>query len=92
MLNNGGYLIERIKGGSKIDTCNDVASWDYNELPKAFGCTDWFTAKVTTCGDLDQAMRIIESCETGAYIEIVTDREFAAFMSEFYRLSLQMLH
>ena len=92
VLNNGGYLIERIIGGSKIDTCNDVASWDYHELPKAFGCSDWFTAKVTTCGELDQAMRIIERCETGAYIEIVTGREFAAFMSEFYRLSIQMLH
>jgi indolepyruvate decarboxylase len=91
VLNNGGYLIERIKGGPKIDTCNDVASWRYQELPKAFGCWDWFTAKVTTCGELDQAMRRIENCDTGVYIEIVTGREFAAIMSEFYRSGIQLL-
>jgi len=84
-------LIERIKGGPKIDTCNDVASWQYQELPKAFGCWDWFTAKVTTCGELDQAMRRIENCDTGVYIEIVTGREFAAIMSEFYRSGIQLL-
>lgn len=91
VLNNGGYLIERIIGGSKIDTCNDVASWDYQGLPKAFGCSDWFTAKVTTCGELDQAMRIIENGKTGAYIEIVTGREFAAFMSEFHIQGIKLL-
>jgi indolepyruvate decarboxylase len=46
VLNNGGYLVERITGGPKIDKCNDLASWHYQELPKAFGCSDWFTARI----------------------------------------------
>jgi indolepyruvate decarboxylase len=25
-------------------------------LPKALGCADWFTARVTTLGELDEAM------------------------------------
>jgi indolepyruvate decarboxylase len=91
VLNNEGYLIERIIGGSKINECNDIASWDYHEIPKAFGCSDWFTTKVTTCGELDQAMRRVENCETGVDIEIVTGREFAAFMSEFYSQGIKLL-
>jgi indolepyruvate decarboxylase len=87
VLNNGGYLIERIIGGPIIDTCNDVAQWHYQELPEAFGCSDWLTAKVTTCGELDQIMKSIEKCETGAYIEIVTGKEFVSGMSELFRSS-----
>jgi TPP-dependent 2-oxoacid decarboxylase len=26
---------------------NDIANWRYSELPKALGCDDWYTAKVT---------------------------------------------
>jgi len=91
VLNNGGYLIERIIGGSKIDTCNDVASWHYQQIPKAFGCSDWLTAKVTTCGELDQIMKSIEKCETGAYIEIVTGKEFVSSMSKLIRSSFNRL-
>ena len=91
VLNNGGYLIERIIGGSKIDTCNDVASWHYQQIPKAFGCSDWLTAKVTTCGELDQIMKRIEKCKTGAYIEIVTGKEFVSSMSVLFRSSFDRL-
>lgn len=47
------------------------------ELPAALGCENWFTARVTTCGELDQAIAHAEECETGVYIEVVTDKYVA---------------
>jgi hypothetical protein len=35
---------------------NDIAPWRYTELPRALGCKGWFTARATTCGELDQAL------------------------------------
>jgi indolepyruvate decarboxylase len=54
---------------------NDLAQWHYHQLPQALGCDDWFTARVTTCGELDAAIKQAETCGTGAYIEIVTDKD-----------------
>ena len=34
---------------------NDLAPWNYHTLPAALGCQGWFTAKVTTLGELDAA-------------------------------------
>ena len=34
---------------------NDLAPWNYHALPAALGCRGWFTAKVTTLGELDAA-------------------------------------
>jgi hypothetical protein len=50
---------------------NDLAPWKYAELPKALGCADWFTARVTTLGELDDAMKAARASKTGAYIEII---------------------
>jgi indolepyruvate decarboxylase len=38
-----------------------------------FGCDNWFTARVTTCGELDVALDGAAKSNTGAYIEVVTD-------------------
>ena len=38
------------------DRHNDVASWNYSQLPAAFGCTDWLSARVTTNGELNATM------------------------------------
>lgn len=51
---------------------NDLAPWDYHCLPAALGCKDWFTAKVTTNGELEEAMCKANDGDTAAYIEIVT--------------------
>jgi indolepyruvate decarboxylase len=40
-------------------------------LPKALGCADWFTARVTTLGELDEAMTSARASKSGAYIEII---------------------
>jgi hypothetical protein len=67
VLNNSGYLIERALEENPNWTYNDLAPWNYAELPKALGCADWFTARVTTLGELDQAMKSARASKSGAY-------------------------
>jgi indolepyruvate decarboxylase len=71
VLNNGGYLIERALEENPNWTYNDLAPWNYAELPKTLGCADWFTARVTTLGELDDAMKSARASKSGAYIEIM---------------------
>jgi indolepyruvate decarboxylase len=52
---------------------NDVAAWNYADLPHTLGCQGWLTARVTTCGELDAALRTAEEADGAAYIEVVTD-------------------
>jgi indolepyruvate decarboxylase len=81
LLNNNGYLIERLLCKDPETYYNDVAQWHYHLLPQALGCDGWFTARVTTCGELDAAMSKAESCGSGAYIEVVTDKYVAPPMA-----------
>jgi indolepyruvate decarboxylase len=74
VLNNGGYLIERALEENPDWTYNDLAPWNYAELPKALGCADWYTSRVTTLGELDDAMKAARASKTGAYIEIIGGR------------------
>ena len=39
----------------------------------ALGCDDWFTARVTTCGELDAALATTKQGGRAAYIEVITD-------------------
>ena len=71
VLNNDGYLIERALEENPDWTYNDLAPWNYAELPKALGCADWYTSRVTTLGELDDAMKAARASKTGAYIEII---------------------
>jgi indolepyruvate decarboxylase len=73
VLNNSGYLIERLLCKNPAIAYNDLASWRYSEMPHALGCDGWFTARVTTCGEFDQALKAVEQESTAAYIEVVTD-------------------
>jgi len=73
ILNNSGYLIERLLCKNPAIAYNDVAAWRYTELPHALGCDGWFTARATTCGELDQALEMASHTGTCAYIEVVTD-------------------
>jgi indolepyruvate decarboxylase len=74
VLNNSGYLIERLLCKDPDIEYNDLAQWHYADLPRALGCDDWFTARVTTCGEFDQAAKIASQGDRGAYIEVVTDK------------------
>ena len=71
VLNNQGYLIERALEENPDWTYNDLAPWNYAELPKALGCADWFAARVTTLGELQEAMKAARASKSGAYIEII---------------------
>jgi indolepyruvate decarboxylase len=73
VLNNSGYLIERLLCKDPQKAYNDVAPWRYSELPHALGCDGWFTARVSTSEELDQALQRAEQSTTGAYIEVLTD-------------------
>jgi indolepyruvate decarboxylase len=44
------------------------------QIPYVLGCDGWFTARVTTCGELDQALKSAEQDGAGAYIAVVTDK------------------
>ncbi|HTF51968.1 MAG TPA: hypothetical protein VK735_31370, partial [Pseudonocardia sp.] len=78
---NSGYLIERLLCKDPEIAYNDVASWRYSEIPYALGCDDWFTARVTTCGELDEALIEAEQGGRAAYIEVVTDAYAASPLS-----------
>jgi len=73
VLNNSGYLIERLLCKDPDIAYNDVASWNYAELPHALGCEGWFTQRVTTLGELDEALARASQGERATYIEVVTD-------------------
>ncbi len=82
VLNNHGYLIEKMLS-KKLDYCyNDIAEWQYHKLPEVLGCNNWITRKVTTCGDLDKTMKELDSSKKGAYIEIVTPKLSAPRLME----------
>jgi indolepyruvate decarboxylase len=78
VLNNSGYLIERLLCKNPDITYNDLAPWRYSEMPHAFGCDGWFTARVTTCGEFDQALKAAAQGNRAAYIEVVTDKYAAS--------------
>lgn len=74
VLNNNGYLIERLLCEDPQSHYNDVAQWNYHKLPEALGCVGWITARVTTCGELDEIIRKAEETGTAAYVEVITDK------------------
>ena len=74
VLNNGGYMIERALEKDPNWEYNDLAPWDYHTLPAALGCKEWFTAKVTTLGELDAALAKASRGESACYIEVVGGR------------------
>ena len=73
VLNNSGYLSERMLCKDMALGYNDIAVWSYVELPHALGCQGWFTARVSSCGVLDDALKTAEQADGAAYIEVITD-------------------
>ncbi|MBV8785749.1 MAG: alpha-keto acid decarboxylase family protein [Mycobacterium sp.] len=72
VLNNSGYLSERMLCKDMALAYNDIAVWNYAELPHALGCQGWFTAHVSSCGMLDDALKTAEQAGVATYIEVVT--------------------
>jgi indolepyruvate decarboxylase len=91
-LNNQGYLIERLLCKDPMMEYNDLAPWNYHQFPGVFGCSDWFTARVTTNAELDAAMEKAETCGTGAYIEVMTDKMAASPMAQKLHEAMETLY
>ncbi|OLN27240.1 Pyruvate decarboxylase [Desulfovibrio sp. DV] len=91
-LNNDGYLIERLLCKNPLSSYNDLAPWNYAQLPAAFGLTDWYCAKVSTNAELEQALARAETCGTGAYIEVVMDRMAASPLAQKLGESIKTLY
>jgi len=73
LLNNRGYTIERFILGMN-DAYNDVANWQYSQLPKIFQPdSDVFVASVKTQGEWMQTADALQRCETAAFIELHLD-------------------
>jgi indolepyruvate decarboxylase len=92
VLNNSGYLIERLLCRNPAIEYNDLAAWRYSELPKALGCDGWFTARVTTCGEFDRALESASHANSGVYVEIVTGRYESSPMAAKLGEGLKALH
>src|SRR6266542_3286727 len=73
-LNNDGYMVERALEPNPDWSYNDLAKWRYADVPHALGCTDWFTARVETLGELDAALNAARESKSGAYIEVIGGR------------------
>jgi indolepyruvate decarboxylase len=74
VLNNSGYMVERALEISPDETYNDVAQWNYTELPAALGCKGWFTARAATNAELDEAMAKAQVHNGASYIEVIAGR------------------
>ena len=67
-------MVERALEANPDWVYNDLAPWNYHALPAALGCRGWFTAKVTTLGELDAALARAATGESACYIEVVGGR------------------
>ncbi len=92
VLNNSGYLIERLLCEHPDVYYNDLAPWNYHLLPQALGCDGWYTARVATCGELDAALARAQAGGSAAYIEVVTDKYVAPPLAMQMHASLGSLY
>lgn len=78
VLNNDGYLIQRLLCRDPGLAYNDIAAWRYAGLPQVLGCEGWSAERVVTCGELDVALARAGRAPGGAYVEVVTGAYAAA--------------
>ncbi|MFA6100983.1 MAG: thiamine pyrophosphate-binding protein [Victivallaceae bacterium] len=78
VLNNDGYLIERLLCENPDIYYNNLAQWQYSRLPEAFGCEGWLSVKVTKNGELEDAFKKTGECDCAAYIEVCMDKMAAS--------------
>jgi indolepyruvate decarboxylase len=71
ILNNGVYGIEEVLNKTPGHEYDNIAHWNYADIPAAMGCRDWFTVRVTTIGELDAALAAAADRGRAAYIEVV---------------------
>lgn len=72
VINNDGYLIERVLSDNPKHKYNDLPKWNYSELPKGFGMNNFISAKITSPDDMEKVFAEINSSDKGAYVEVIT--------------------
>lgn len=70
VLNNGIYGVENVLSeiGPSYD---DLAKWNYAQIPHAMGCESWFSARVATVAQLDAAIEKANTFDGASYIEVM---------------------
>jgi indolepyruvate decarboxylase len=68
------YGVEEVLQPRQGHAYDVLAPWNYHELPAALGCTGWYTARVTTVGELDTALATAARHHSGCYLEIMLGR------------------
>ncbi len=74
VLNNGMFGIEEFLSPRQGHDYNRLALWEYHLIPRAQGCADWHTARVTTIGELEAALADTAASGKASYIEVVLPR------------------
>ena len=70
VLNNGIYGIEDVVS-ERGHAYDDIAPVQYHRLPEVMGCKAWFTRRVSTIGELEDALATINKSQAAAYIEVM---------------------
>ncbi len=79
LINNDGYLIERLLCKDGETYYNDLAQWRYDLLPAALGCENWGVSSVSTPEELEQALKACnDETSRGHFIEVRMKRYDAA--------------
>ncbi|MEV5571889.1 thiamine pyrophosphate-binding protein [Spirillospora sp. NPDC052269] len=74
VLNNSMFGVEEVLSPRQGHEYDMLVPWNYHRLPDAFGCTGWHTARVTTLGELDAALKTAAAHDDASYIEVVLGR------------------
>jgi len=74
LLNNGLYGVEIVLS-EKGPSYDDLALWNYAQIPAAMGCEKWFCARVRTVAELDDAIAHAQAHDGASYIEIMISAE-----------------
>jgi indolepyruvate decarboxylase len=74
VLNNELYGVENVisERGHEYD---DLAPVQYHLSPAAFGCKDWYSARVGTVAELEHSLAAINAHDGAAYIEVMIPNE-----------------
>lgn len=71
VLNNELFAIEEFLESNKHCEYNKLAQWQYQKLPEAMGCRDWFCTSVKTNAEFESALQKARNHPGAAYIEIL---------------------
>jgi len=69
VANNKLFGIEEFLEGNIPRKYNDIALWNYADIPAAMGCKGWFTRVVRTNAELEEALAKARASDRASYIE-----------------------